>query len=285
MKYRLKTTLFVSFAALALSACGQDDKTPTQNPSEDHGHHTTNNETPDQGPSVEDHGGHEQDMADPTDLGKDQGDADMGPTEEDMGPCDEVTLAATQIAINEGVADGTLSAEAVGDGSTRLTIDASAGGAANAAASSYLYIDLGTGQKVDLSDKDAHASSSWHIAVKRTEIRVNSADSGPGNLMVTKVEGTTYEEAALADPRNATWATDDFVDEQCQLVTFGQGMLQTAFAQWYNYDPATHAVSAPEDVVYILYDATTHAAFKLQIEAYASGAHTWRVGPLGGGQP
>lgn len=162
---------------------------------------------------------------------------------------------------------------------TRLTIDASLGGGAAAAASSWVYVDTRRAEILAISDKEALESSEWDLAFKRSDIRLNSANSGPRGLRVARVEDVTdfiaYPMPDQSAQRTFTWKQDTFIDGYtCDPITFGQGSLQTAFGQWYNYDSTSHNVSAPEDVVFVMYDsADNHNLYKIQIASYASGLY------------
>lgn len=225
------------------------------------------------------------DQADPADQALDaEPDAaaeDMAPDAEPDAPaCDPAATARGLVAVNAAPADGTITATQDGAVWT-ATIDASAGGPVEAPSRSYLYLDLATGQRVDLSDADAHASDAWHIGFKRAELRSNSADSGPGALLVARVDNTDWDTAQPPNPAGGGWITDDFVSDTCEVVTYGRGSIQTAFNQWYDYDPVNHTLNPPPNTIFFLYNTVTHAAFKLQITAYDSGIYTVRWAPLG----
>ena len=137
-------------------------------------------------------------------------------------------------------------------------------------------MDLENGELLAISDVEAFTNPDWDIAFKRTEIRINSEDSGPGAWIVADVDAESFEAAEPPSPQGGTWRGDDFVSETCEVSTFGRGTIETAFGQWYDYDPSTHGVSAPEGKVYFLYNAVTHAVIKLQIESYADAVYTLR---------
>lgn len=228
--------------------------------------------------------GGQEDMAPPVDMSEPP--LDMTPTQQpdmaatqDLGvdmaqECAPEAVAAEQVAVNTQVASGDFSVEALSTG-WRATLDAGVGGAAMAAQSSYLYLDLDSGELVALSDVDAHKDGSWELAIKRAEIRLNSADSGPQPLLLARVEGASFEDATPPGPEGE-WSQDDFVGPSCELITYGRGSLATAFGQWYDYDPSTHTVSAPEQVTYYIYHPGTHALIKLAIESYDAGLYTLR---------
>lgn len=263
---------------LALAACGNDDETPDKTSADmsvadmaaDQSVTPDQpNDTPDATPDT------------PIDTPDAAPDApiDEPDAEPDQEPCDEAATAAALVAVNEDISAGLVTT--AGQGELTATVDASAGGAAMAAGRSFLYLDLTTGQPVALSDKDAFTANTWHIGLKRSELRINSADSGPGALLLARVDGADWDTAQPPNPAGGGWLSDDFVSDTCQVATFGQGAIQTAFGQWYDYDMTNHTLSVPEDTVFFLYDATTHAAFKLQITGYDSGIYTLRWAPLG----
>ena len=210
------------------------------------------------------------DMAEPgvdEDAGDQETDADQA--------CDPEQVAASLVGAHQQVEPAEATFEESGAG-WRAQVDASVGGAAAAMEASFVYLDLDQPSRLMLSDEAAIESAEWEIAFKRTEIRVNSADSGPRGLMVVKVEGADFEQAMPPGAQGGDWKTDDFVSDTCEVITYGRGALQTAIGQWYDYDPATHGVSAPAQTVYFLYDPSTHAVVKFQIESYDAGVYTLR---------
>lgn len=278
-------TIFIIIATTAFVGCG-DDATPNgadASVATDTGLGSDSGSTAD-APGAEDIGATEDTGAtDDTGTAEDTGataDADAtvdtGPTEDAGTTCDPAAVAAETLGLHTTPAEATLTP---GDTADRVTLDAGLGGAAMAAESSWVYVDVTAGELVALSDVDAFESDTWTLAFKRTEIRSNGEDSGPGAWMVTRVEGTTFDAASAG--RNAEWATDDFVDDTtCEVRTEGRGTPVTAFGIWYDYDPESHAVSAPEGVVYVLYDAATHGAYRVEIETYADGVYDLRWGAL-----
>lgn len=234
-------------------------------------------DTPDQPADAPDQPVDVPDLTEPADMAPDA-ESDAEP---DQAACDQAATAAPLIAVNTDVSAGAVTVTDGAAGERTAVIDASAGGAAMAATRSYLYLNLSTGAAAALSDQGAVAANTWHIAFKRAEVRTNSADSGPGALLVARVDDTTWEAAQPPNPAGGGWVTDDFVSDSCEVITYGRGSIQTAFGQWYDYDPVNHTLSAPATTVFFLYDAVTHAAFKLQITGYDSGVYTVRWAPFG----
>ena len=280
MSAKALTTLMIA-ATLGLAACGGDEPTPQEKP-------PTADMSGDLGAPTPDHGEQpdqstpEPDMAKAPDAGREDmsSAADQGGQPDQGQPCDPKAEAAKRLGVHEGVAQATMSAQALDDGSTRVVIDAGVGGPQGAATSSFVYVSLGQGVRHELSDKQALTSPEWQLGLKRTELRINSADSGPGQWMLSHAEGTSWEQARPPAP-GPGWRLDEFISDTCEVKTFGRGTIETAFGQWYDYDPQTHSVSAPAGVIYFLYHAQTHEALKLQIEGYEAGVYTLRWAKLG----
>jgi hypothetical protein len=194
---------------------------------------------------------------------------------DDTGECVPREKAAELVASQEGVAEGEADF-ARGDGRWSGTLDASLGGRKAAKSSSFLYLDLDEGVLLELSDVEAFEDERWEMAFKRTEIRINSADSGPRELRLARVENTSFEEASPPATDSGSWRTDDFVDESCEVSTFGRGTTETAFAQWYDYNFLTHQVSAPEGVVYFLHDPAAETTTRFQIVDYRDAVYELR---------
>lgn len=162
-------------------------------------------------------------------------------------PIPMVSTGAVTVTTSAGVTSGTL--------------DATAGGLANAADRPYLYVDLRNGTRVDVDDLAARSSMDWDIALKRSSLRLNSGDSGPGNRKLAVTQ--TASLAAVTAPPTGTYGTDDFTDGDCMLVSIPGGEPMSAFGEWYDYDVNTHAVT-PRAEVYVVERADgSHTAFRI----------------------
>lgn len=276
MRYAL--TLFMT---LALAACEAEETTTADTGTSDTGiadtgiadTGTTDTGTTDTGTSdtgIADTGTSDTEVAD-------TGSTDVL-DEETTETCDADAAAYEALAPIDAVATTSATAEADGEGWT-LTIDASAGGSAGAASNPFIYVDLNGGTAIDVTDIEALSDTTWTLAFKRTTIRTNSGNSGPGTYLVARADGVDFETAPTPG-RDATWLSDDFIDSACEVITEGRGTPLTAFGTWYDYDPSTHAVSPTEGVVYFIYDPTTHGVLKLAITSWESGVFTLRVAPV-----
>ncbi len=214
-----------------------------------------------------------------TDTGEtDTGETDTGET--DTGEtCDEVAAAAEALGAVDAVSTGTVEATGDAESGWTFTIDASAGGAAGAATEPYVYVDITTGEAVPITDLEALESGAWWLAFKRATIRTNSADSGGAGLMLTRADGVPFDDAAMPG-RDAEWATDDFIDEACEVVTEGRDTPVTAFSVWYDYNPETHAVTPTENAVFFVYEPVSHAVHQIAITGWDDGVFTLRVKAL-----
>ena len=132
---------------------------------------------------------------------------------------------------------------------TAGTIDATAGGTMNAPDRPYIYLDLRTGTKVEVSDLDALGATSWDIALKRSSLRVNGGDSGPGNRKLAIVQAATLAEVTTAPATG--YVSDAFATADCMLDMLPGGEPRTAFGEWYAYDPQAHTLT-PKPEVYVL---------------------------------
>lgn len=186
-------------------------------------------------------------------------DAHVGP--DAAGTCDPFAALPTQWRLIDMVATTAITAPATGE----LLIDATAGGTGAAADNPYIYVDLETGTKVDLTDVAAATSSNWDLAIKRASVRLNGGDSGPGGRTAAIVEAATLAEVTAAPPAGA-FAADDWADEACAFLSTPAGEPAGVLGNWYDYNPGTHVVTPwPEVYVIKRADGTT---FKLRVITY-----------------
>ncbi len=253
MKWFLLITIFT---LAVFSGCGDSDS--SEDPHTEH-----NNNSAD--------AGHEGD-----DSGQ-SGDEDVSGEPDATEECDPSAVAQDALGLVDEVSPGTVEVSAEGPPLT-LRVDAALGGASEAASHAWVYVNMIEGTKVEVTDEEALSNGDWLLAFKRTEIRVNGGDSGSGPWLMTRVS-EPFDTAAVPG-RDVEWGEDNFVDENCEVATFGQGMLLTAFGQWYDYDPVNHVISVPESETYVFYNAAQHSVFKLEISAYEDGVYTLRFASM-----
>jgi HmuY protein len=155
-----------------------------------------------------------------------------------------------------------------------LYIDASVGGLNGQDTHPWVYVTLADGQAVAVTDLAALRSTAWDLAFKRSVVRTNGGDSGPGlggairiALPWDEVDRTTLGTKML--PR------ESWFDADCMLGLDASMNLITTFSGWSEYDEAHHVVSAAPDVVFIT-AAADGSLYKVAILDYfstPSGAH------------
>ncbi len=133
-----------------------------------------------------------------------------------------------------------LSAPAFGKSTTQLdngdfhtVIDATAGGAFATESHDFTYFSFTLQDVVALTDAEAAQSAEWHIAFKRSEIRLNGGISGSGNVRgfdLMGVEDVVAEEAFDAITSADIPGADAFIADGPAY----------AIGEWYSYDPASH---------------------------------------------
>ncbi len=228
-----------------------------------------------------------------TDGGEDDGGiptvGDAGGGDEDTGDgCDEIAELALAWPLNDAVSGGSFSATEA-DGVWTATVDASAGGFMGAARNPFLYIDLDTGAKVEVTDLVAgRTDATWDIAVRRTATFINGGDSGPGNVEITRLTGTTFEDVSAASIGPGTvFVTEDGVDVNCQVIpsptgfgsvlsVFEQINTNTSSGSWFDYGVGGAGVSTYPDHVYILRGTDGGKTYKFSFDAWESGVYTIR---------
>jgi HmuY protein len=152
-------------------------------------------------------------------------------------------------------------------------VDASVGGIDGQDTHPWVYLSLATGQAVAVTDLEAFDSMAWDLALKRSTLRTNSGDSGPGKGGAIRV-ALAWDKVAASTLGNLPLPIEEWFDEECSIVKDATNNLVTTFSDWSEYDEATH-VLAPADAVYITAGADG-ALYKLQILDYystATGTH------------
>lgn len=151
------------------------------------------------------------------------------------------------------------------DGRTTLYIDASAGGLAAQGSNAWIYVSLGSGAKVAVTDTTSTSSTAWDLALKRPTIYTNDGDGGPGSggaVLIAK----DFADVTAADAGSATFATETFFDAECNPNTDPTGAALTTFSTWYDYDPTTHVLSPAAGTW--LVRGGSGALYKVQIDSY-----------------
>jgi hypothetical protein len=151
-------------------------------------------------------------------------------------------------------------------GATRtLYVDASAGGVGGTASHPWIFVNLGSGTKVSVTDKSALMSTAWDLALKRPILYTNSGDGGPGQGGAVHVL-KDFAQVTAADAAGAAFATEKFFDAQCNPQLDPTNAVLTSFSSWYDYDPNTHMLT-PSAGTWLVHggDGTLYA---VQISTY-----------------
>lgn len=167
-----------------------------------------------------------------------------------------------------------------------VQIDATAGGFGAPPTdprNKHTYFNLDSGQVVELTDTAAASSSNWHIAFKRSNIKLNGGVSGPGGAQgavaddqytdgfYTNNDDTQPNVSVfLAATRDSEKADFDAVTDVSKLsyqsdrntpAIKGDGGADG----WWLYDPATHMTSANANNWWLVRSAGNNSYAKLHV--------------------
>jgi hypothetical protein len=146
-------------------------------------------------------------------------------------------------------------------------IDATAGGSMMYDKNPFVYLNLLTQQRVDITDVQARTSKDWDIAFKRWQIKLNSGDSGPGGVTVATVANQELAQVTMVPV--GPYVADSYFNAKCELKTDPIGGLGTALSDWYEYDQNNKLT--PLKQVFVLPRRDGKGHIKLQILGYYSG--------------
>jgi len=147
---------------------------------------------------------------------------------------------------------------------TQFTIDASAGGSGagkDDPENKFSYFSFATGAEVELLDSEAEGSNTWDIAFKRNAIIVN-----PNNSKAALVADQADFYNADGSPVKATFLVATADSEAAEFVAItAEGIADVELkadeakpalgSAWYNYDFATHVISANTDNHWLIQNA------------------------------
>jgi hypothetical protein len=225
------------------------------------------------------------------DTGSDEDVATVGdvssPPDTDENGCDQQDLVEAW-PLNEELSDGEITTVADGDAFVS-TIDASAGGSQASRENAFIYLDLVAGEQYYQTDLESLTDDVWVLGFRRTNVRLNSGDSGPGSWEMIRVGDTTFADVTAVPGDDAQWEVDATFDDECGIVLDPIGNPFTAInylnsfnpsgsASWYDYGEA--GVSPIDTDVYVVRNTVTEAAFKFAIEGWEDGVFTLRWAQL-----
>jgi len=169
-----------------------------------------------------------------------------------------------------------------------LYVDASLGGLNEQDSQPWVYVKLATGEGIAVTDLAALTSKGWDLAFKRSVVRTNSGDSGPGLGGAIRI-ALPWDAVDSSTLGNKALPIESWFDADCMLERDASQNIITTFSGWSAYDEAEHVLSAAPDVVFIT-GAADGSLFKVSLLDYystptgthgsVSGRYKVRVAPL-----
>lgn len=154
----------------------------------------------------------------------------------------------------------------------------------------YAYLNLESGEMLELSEAQATASDAWHIAFRRASVKLNGGTSGPGNVSgaLTAAQEDFYDAQGEPDSNvflNATPDQEaehlapeldisslDFISDDYSAAIQGSGNMTGTDIDmgWYRYNFATHQTSLNNENWWLLRSnlGTSYARFRATALAY-----------------
>lgn len=192
--------------------------------------------------------------------------AEAGTTDAPSGGT-QCTSARDQLLLPiDKVSTGAVSVVSDANGTKTIYVDASGGGLGSAAKNPRVYIDLGAGTRVAVTDKSAVGSKDWDLALKRSVIFTNGGDAGAGSGGAVSLP-KAFASASAADVTSAKPASESFFDADCNAKLDPTGAPSTTFSDWYDYDQATNIPTPKPNVTYVV-SGGTGKKYKVGIKAY-----------------
>ena len=172
-----------------------------------------------------------------------------------------------------------------------VQLDATAGGFGakpDEPKNKYTYFNLDSGQVAELTDSEAAASEDWHIAFKRSNIKLNSGVSGPSAVKgaIADAQDDFYDTASDPDTAVFTNATADSERPAFDGVTSTDGL---SFAEdrnipyikgdgssegWWLYSgPPNHTVSANPNQWWLIKSAAADSYAKFHVTDIVQASH------------
>jgi hypothetical protein len=198
---------------------------------------------------------------------------EMGPlpdmsTLPDLAQASMCTAAVQQLLVPiDQVSTGSVVIVSNMNGVKTVYVDATAGGINGESTHPRIYVSLANANAVPVTDKTAHASTAWDLAFKRPVIFTNDGDGGSGMggaLFVAK----DFASVTASDAQGMTFATEMFVDADCNPQLDATGSVQTTMSTWYDYNLQTNMLT-PKAGTWIIRGGTG-TLFKLAIQDYYS---------------
>jgi hypothetical protein len=170
------------------------------------------------------------------------------------------------------------------DGSLVARVEARAGSMREASQHPFVYLNLNEGRALPLTDLAALDDVSWEVALRRTTVRVNGADSGTAGLGLRAVPwDLSVDQACAADGPVARDTTLDATGE-VRRDAIGQPWTAmhtlnednpTGSGSWYLY--GADGVQPRTDRAWLLVDSAGAPKVLWRIEGWEDGVWTLRA--------
>lgn len=142
--------------------------------------------------------------------------------------------------------------------------------------STPVYLNLETGEQVDLTEDEAAASTDWHLAFQRNTIQLNSGASGPGNVVgaIGADQADFYNSNGAPNTSVFLNATADselehLLAEMVEPSSWTADALISQFADdWYNYDPSNGNISANADNGWLVRSGEGDSYARMQVNTF-----------------
>lgn len=141
---------------------------------------------------------------------------------------------------------------------------------------SSVYLNLETGETVELTTEEAAASTDWHLAFRRNDIQLNSGASGPGNVVgaIGADQADFYHSEGEPNASVFLNATADSELEHL-LAAMEEPARWTADAvtsqfadDWYTYDYSNGNMSANPDNGWLVRSAEGDSYARMQVNTF-----------------
>lgn len=152
----------------------------------------------------------------------------------------------------------------------------------------YTYVNLNTGETVDLTAEQAASSSDWHIGLRRTAIIVNGGDSGSGNVAAALAasqddfyNGSDPDVNVFLNASSESELEHLTTNYDLTSLTFSQDEIVAAIEGsgettgtsmdlgWYNYDFTTHITSLNSSNWWLLKSSAGDSYAKFHATAFS----------------
>lgn len=173
-----------------------------------------------------------------------------------IGPVDKVS-----------VGDVTILSEAAGV--KTMFIDASAGGINEQPNNPWVYLNLGTASRVDITDVAADTSLEWDLAWKRPEIRTNSGPGAAGQGGAAFLRDVAFDTVTKEIAASAALRVEDWFDDSCKEQLDPGGFTRTTFDAWYDYGGEASHLVTPHPGTFVVRGAKG-SLYKLELQSYYS---------------